>query len=302
MKTVIFVVDESGAKGYSDNTEMAPGEFGLVAGYFIPLEYLSIVQTELNAIRTKYFSMGKIHITDLNPEAQQALREEIFTYFRKRNIFWAYEAIYVEGFHQHEKHVSELTNQARSTNRSNIRMSNNTRLELLHVELFQGAFGKGMAFCIDKVGFNCEIRVITDRVDGKLLSLFSKAADELLNVGEKREHTVKGYDLEAKVIVEGAIKSEVISGHDALGDFSGISYSIICEDSSLTLAADVLANSVHYHLKQLQKSSLGTHLNTLTAITNHPLEQLVYGAWQNPEANYIIDTVYMHPKSKTQVK
>ncbi|MGA8864002.1 MAG: hypothetical protein WB444_09345 [Gallionella sp.] len=36
MKEIVFVLDESGAKGYSDNVESTPGELGVMAGYLIP--------------------------------------------------------------------------------------------------------------------------------------------------------------------------------------------------------------------------------------------------------------------------
>ena len=74
MKEVIFVLDESGAKGYSDNTERYLGELGVVAGYLLPSECLIRVVTELEAIRSNFFTDGKIHITDLSPEQQEAER------------------------------------------------------------------------------------------------------------------------------------------------------------------------------------------------------------------------------------
>jgi hypothetical protein len=295
MKTVIFVMDESGAKGYSDKAETVPGEFGLMAGYFVPQECLSLICTDLDVIRSQHFNAGKIHITDLEPEAQRALREEIFAYFRRRNIIWTYEAIYVAGFHQHAQFVSELVNEAKAKRRSRIRLSNNKKLDLLHAELFQGAFEKGVSFCLDNVGNECDVKVITDRIDSLLLSFFNEAAKRLLSAGQKKEQRIKGFDLEERKVVEGFITSEVISGLDAIGDFSDISYSIACEDSSLTLAADVLANSAHYHLKRLQENSPGASLNTSKAISGHPLAQLVYGTWQDSETNYIADALYMHP-------
>lgn len=295
MKTVFFVVDESGAKGYSDKTETTPGELGVMAGYFVPKEYLPLVQSELDAIRSNHFSAGKIHITDLDSEAQKALREAIFSYFIQRKIIWTYEATYVEGFHQQAQFLSDLIDEVKALRRSSIRLSNNKNLESLHTELFRGAFGKGIAFCMDNVGQECRVEVITDRVDDALIARFDASAKELLSVGEKKEQIVKGFDLETQKIVEGSISSEVTAGLCALGDFSGISYSINCQDSSLTLAADVLANSVHYHLKKLQKNSVGVSLNTTAAISGHPLAQLVYGAWPDSETNYFSDAIYMHP-------
>ena len=36
MDQLVFVMDESGAKGYSDNTEAEPFELGVAAGFLLP--------------------------------------------------------------------------------------------------------------------------------------------------------------------------------------------------------------------------------------------------------------------------
>ena len=50
MPSVTFVIDESGAKGYSDNREKFKGEIGVVAGVLVPTERLPLVSSEIKQI------------------------------------------------------------------------------------------------------------------------------------------------------------------------------------------------------------------------------------------------------------
>ena len=188
MNQVIFVVDESGAKGYSTNTENEPGDLGVMAGYLIPKNCLSLVKSELDIIRSNFTEEGKIHITDLSPRQQGELRNIIFNYF----------------------------------------------------------------------------------------------------------------NIETKEFVKGNIAINISSDIDSFEDFAEISYSIACEDSSLTLAADVLVNSVHHHLKSLQSKIAGAALNTAYSITNHQLSSLVYGVLENSEGNDFSDAMFTHPIQKSR--
>ncbi|MBI5187413.1 MAG: hypothetical protein HZA01_17030 [Nitrospinae bacterium] len=299
MNQVIFVMDESGAKGYSDNIESTPGELGVMAGYLIPIDCLSLVKSELDAIRSNFFSEGKIHITDLLPQ-QEELRKNIFDYFLQRKIYWVYEAAYVQGYFENADFLNQLNKKAHDSRRSNIQVSWKETKELLHSELFQGAFGKALAFCLDYVGRPFELRVITDRTDNSIIKKFQSEADALLSVGKEKIHETTGFNKKTKQIVRGSIATKVSADTDAIGDFSGITYSIACEDSSLTLAADVLVNSAHYHLKLLQSESTGVALNVASSISNHQLSSLVYGAWDNTEGNYFADAIFMHPTQKSR--
>ena len=109
-------------------------------------------------------------------------------------------------------------------------------------------------------------------------------------------HETTGFDTKTKQVVRGTITTKIASGLDALGDFSGVSYTIVCEDSPLTLAADVLVNSVNHHLKSHQARCIGVALNTENAIVSHPLSSLVYGALNDAKGNYFADAIFMHPR------
>ena len=298
MRSVTFVVDESGAKGFSDNREAVVGELGVIAGLLIPTECVSQVEANISAMLSGLSSTGKIHITDLGPDAQQKVRESLFSYLLSVRAGWVYEAMYVEGLHSHQQLVSDMGAVAKTQRRSNIRLSGNERLASLHQELFLGAFGKGVAFCMDHLGNEVSIDVITDRVDGSVLKSFDEAAQRLLNVGGRKDTWVSGFDLDSKTVVRGFVTTEISVGVDQLGDFTGIKYNISESTSVLTLAADVVANSVHHHLKSLQAKKPGCALNTVDAIAGHPLANIVYGVTMGASAMpQVADTIFRHPMS-----
>ncbi len=296
MASVTFVLDESGAKGYSDNREKVEGELGVVAGILVPTERIPQVTSDIEKIINKFKTDGKFHITDMSSSAQEALRAEIFEYLTSVNACWVYEAMYVEGLYSNAQLVSTLRDKAKENRRSTVKVSGNEKKDLLHSELLLGAFGKAVAFCSDYIGNEVHLNVITDRIDPPIVKAFRENAKHLLNVGERREHRVTGFDTTRQQVVSGSISTEVIEGQDVLGGFSGISYEIAVSDSPLTVVADIIANSVHHHLFSLQKQSPGCQLNTLEAISGHQLAALVYGVTgQESDVQQVADTIFQYP-------
>lgn len=298
MQRVILVIDESGAKGYSDKTESSLGELGVMAGFLIPKEFKDIASNALNEIRNKYLVDRKLHITDLSPENQKNLRDEIFGHFKAHRIYWVYEAIHVEGFRNNAQMIKNLLDKAKAERKSQIKISQNESKDLLHSELFLGIFGKAVAFSIDQWGEEIFLEIISDPIDAKIISAFKQKAEELLNVGETRKQITTGFDPNLKAVVSGAIEMNISDGKDLLGDFSNVKYDISTEDSSLTLTADVLSNSVFHFLMSLQKTSAGEKLNHMATIEGHELSSLVYGAHSDDMGNYIFDIAYGHPLTK----
>lgn len=300
MERMILVIDESGAKGYSDKRESYPGEVGVMAGFLIPDKHLKEVVNNLETIRQQYPIDGKSHITDLDPTQQENLRNDIFNYFLKNRIPCIYEAIHVEGFFQQFQFTSSLIKKPKDQRRSKIKISGNERKELLHKQLFQGAFAKAIAFCMDFIGDKFLVSVITDEIDKGVEKKFNDAACELINFGKESIQEVTGYDPDKNKVVRGKIETKIDNAKEVIGDFSGVKFSIDVEDSALTLASDVIANSINYHFKQRTEdgTDIGAHLNTKNAILGHPLEALFYGLWDNSEINYFSDAIFMHPQQK----
>ncbi len=297
MRNVTFVIDESGAKGYADKRENIVGELGVVAGYFIPNTCLPKAQSDLSDIAKKFRWNNKCHIADLDPNDQGLLRSDIFAYLLSVQARWVYEAMYVDGFHSGERLASEMIRATKEKRSSNVRVSRNKREEApLHVELFKGAFGKAMAFCVDNCGQPVCINVMTDKVGKSTLNKFRKGADRLLNIGNPKITKVSGFDPDASAVVEGTITSEITGGAELLGDFSGVQYGIEESPSVLTLAADVLANSVRHHLMSLQKLTPRCPLNTARSMSGHLLSSIVYGtSIEGVEALQVGDTIFRHP-------
>lgn len=296
MNSIFFIVDESGAKGYSDNKESVRGELGVMAGFLIPEDELKLIEAELDSIKNNFIINEKLHITDLPPTDQESLRKQIFEYFMNKNIRWVYEAIYVEGFYEQSESAKKMAEKIKKGRRSKVKLSSNVKYESLHSELFCGAFGKGIAYCMENVGNKFNLKVITDRIDNTILQLFISAADSLINIAPKQDK-ITGYDPDTSQVVSGEVTSRVLDTEDDISYFQGVTYTIEIDDSALTLAADVLANSVHYHLKERQKETVGQYLNTKGAIHGHVLGELVYGVFETDNGNSIADSLYMHTES-----
>lgn len=296
MTSVTFIIDESGAKGYSDNREDHVGELGVMAGFFVPDKNVLKVETDITEITNQFLIEGKLHITDLGSNKQEELRNNIFEYLLSVNAYWAYEAMYVEGFYSNAELTLDLVNSAKDSCRYNVKISSNEKRDLLHSELFLGTFGKGVAFCMDNLSNEFQINVITDHVDESILKSFNDSAERLLTVGEKKERKVTGFDPVNNSVVKGSVTSEISQGMDVLGDFSGVKYDISVSSSPLTVAADVLVNSVYHHLNSLQKSTPGCPLNTIEAIEGHQLSSIVYGVTDADSLTFqVADTIYGHP-------
>lgn len=297
VETVLLVLDESGAKGYDNNKEQHQGEFGVMAGFALPESKAEAFVSGLSGIVQSIAAEGKLHITDLEPAAQEMLRQRLFDYFSECRALWFYEAVYVQGFHEAHGRVKQLSEEAMEARRSSVKLSLNPTKESLHGQLFLGTFGSGLALAMDYIGPAFHLKVVTDRVDEPILKIFKAQADQLLNVGQPDRTEVTGFDTEKKEIFRGVIETSVISGNDAFGDFSGVTYEIECADNLLTLAADVLANSVYYHLKKIQDNTPGASLNSPEAIHGHPLQHIVYGAPAGAGSVNVADTIYRHPNS-----
>jgi hypothetical protein len=141
--------------------------------------------------------------------------------------------------------------------------------------------------------------VITDRVDEGIKKIFIEAAHELLRFGSSpKQKEIKGFDPGRNEVVKGKTFSNWEDSTGLLEGFPGLSFSITYEDSSLTLVADVIANSLHHHFRARKDDSLGKALNTNEAIKGHTLEKNFYGTWDNTEQNYYADAVYIYPKDQ----
>lgn len=250
---MILVVDESGAKGYSTNREAAPGELGVMAGFIYPDFELEPLERLLD-IRLAPFraASGKLHVSELSPERQHELRELIYEMFRQTRIKWIYSAAYVQGFHE--------------------AASPSMRAESLHEKLFQDTLGHALARAHQIGVTDLDLEVRTDRVDSGVLKRFEGISNQLKDVllRNERQYTKRARSIDGTTPGPSHTLTLRIEG-EGLIRFNSIKIEIKVSTSALTVAADVLANSVLHNLREKQGKYLGIALNQRGALSGHPL-------------------------------
>lgn len=276
--SLVFVCDESGAKGYADQPERFPGEVGVIAGYMLPANRLDAVAADLDAICLPFRRAGrKLHVTELGPDAER-LRAAVYGYFLRHDIPFAYEATHAQGFFDFHRGKPGADR------------------ESLHAEVALGAFGKAVVFAAETEQEH-SIRVITDRVDSKLMSGFFEAFDLLLSDDPVIEMYTRR-DPDPAKRTKGWVSSQVAwpEGFDA-ASFRVGGYSVESDptESGLTVAADVLVGGLEYHFRTRRGVRFAGPLNRVGALAGHPLERLCYGLAGPDDHPGNGDSLYRHP-------
>jgi hypothetical protein len=190
-----------------------------------------------------------LHIADLSPEEQGALRKKVYDVLSGLPCF--YEAIHVQGFHAAYEGTRELVEKAAelaktgpSSRHSEIKVSK-PRAEAgsLHVELFLGLYAKILAFCLERRKTDLKIEIRTDRIDGPILEKFHKEAERFL--GDKITVEVKGWNPSTESVVKGSF-SLTFLGEPSPFLIQECLIRPAASDDDLVLAADVLANSLNH--------------------------------------------------------
>ncbi|GAA0910758.1 hypothetical protein GCM10009552_23220 [Rothia nasimurium] len=281
MQKHYLIIDESGAKGYAGAKEKFEGELGVMAGFLLPANRFEHYKSLLDeAIQSAEFD-GKAHITEAPPEEQARLRKALIDTFQKEGIPWLYEAIFVEGLYQ-----SEFDPERGGAKNDG---------ELLHAKLFSDVMIKALACLHPYREEGVCIEVITDTIDNGVRKRLLQEIESYIQVmkGEPIVHEEKTRDRDPAKRVTHVMTSD-LSSVSASVRFAHIDIGIRCEQSSMTLAADILANSAHHHLKQKFKDDPSIELNTREAMASHPLAGQVL---QNPPAtksqiNSLSDVIY----------
>ena len=294
---IVLACDESGAKGYADVVEAFSGEVGVFAGILVAAEELPVVTSEFDALVHTYAPAdGKLHIADLTPEQQGALRSDVFGLVTKHALPCFYEAIHVRGFSQPYTHLRDAVEEARNERRSAIKMSGRAgpSAPSLHTTLFEGLYSKALAFCMEKGHTAIHIEVRTDRVDAPIVRDFGTVAEELLST-KAVIRRVTGFDPATKSVVEGEIRAGATSTEGLLPiEITHLELNVVDDSDGLVLAADVIANSLTHLFHNRPDGERFTALNTPKAFASHQLKAYfdVFKSW----GEYSFpDTFYRHP-------
>lgn len=290
MNKVYLICDESKSKGFSDNDETFEGEFGVFAGYLLDNENFGKIEFESQKIHSKYSqSDKKIHITDLEKSKMEELRNDVFNLLSENKINCVFEAISVKGYKRSHDAMIETEKEFAADLIHKYSFSKNNKSERLHSDLFEGIFSKAIAYFIDKLNDKFSMTIITDMIDEPVRKEFEQKAKEFLTpfpstITEKRYNKIEKKPE--------SIKTTFKTNEIESDDFSKIEFEIVSEDNSLTLIADVLANSLSYYILQEVILNADINLNSKNAINKYPIKQLFYGLSSDTNINIVSDEIF----------
>lgn len=270
MSILYLIADESGAKQRSIKGEKYPGELGVMAGLLLLEEEFAPIERKLDNIAANYSSASKLHITDLPQNLQASLRQDLFAILLSESVTCVYEAISSQGFHKADTEIRHMEAKAKQMATSNVAASGQYPIDFLHRQLFEGLFCKAVAYGLEKLGESFGIKVIVDPVDESVLRELRKTASELLGKFDM-EISVSGFDRSKNEVLHSKVDLKVTG----IDDLDQISFHVDVGSGSLVLVADVLANSLLYHLESNKPSAAG--LNNAVAVEGHPLGRLFFG-------------------------
>lgn len=291
--------DESGAKGYATQHEKFPGEVGVMAGILIHEkiedETRAAFQRIYDAFRPE--QADKLHIADLCPEQQEELRHRIYLAVVDLGLPCFWYALHVEGLHRYYSELQQLLKEHKPP--PNPRFKRGSPREnppLLHEELFEGFFCNVMAFLEDNHVESVALRIRTDRVDTPTTKRFQQSALQFLDDGPS-ESVATALDTETNRVVSGSVKTQVDWPDWLRLTVSVEELSVECADDGVTLAADVLANSLNHMFTHRDESERYAPLNDNAAIKRHPLAGH-FSLFGNPRVGDIVgDRLRAHPKA-----
>ncbi|MFT4924079.1 MAG: hypothetical protein ACI8WB_000157 [Phenylobacterium sp.] len=268
MLEAVLIIDESGAKGYSNNQEREVNEVGVIAGYLVPAHGLAKLRKIANGLFEPIITEGKLHIAELTTEQQNQVREGVFSLLKQNNSCWLYQAISVQGFYE--------------ANNLEARGSFEEKKELLHSKLFLELFAKAISLLRRNLGDNksLSISIITDRLDAGIIKRFKADSQDYIKALTKQPivSSFTRYNKESKT-VEKCTTETIIKSEDPSVYLDAINYDIKCEDTPITFIADILVNSTFYYLNKKLAEDPKIKLNSKQAIEDHPLSHLVFGAY-----------------------
>lgn len=299
---VVFVCDESGAKGLGDKAEQGPKQIGLVAGVIVPKEKEFEVRNAMDNIAKQYpvLQGEKLHITSLSQADANALRNDVFQLITSKGLHCAYEAIAAQGLH--ESHLTQEAAQVATDNavpEGVYKLPGNPRHqpERSHTEQFVGCFGKVLAHCSDQSSQESAIKIeiVTDNVEDAILDEFRKGMGELTGTLPDMIENHRYYDRNQGQPLGRQIAVSLDLPYGFADEFSNTTFDVNCEESSFTLLADVLANSLLDHIQKRFRARTVADINSTKATEGHPLHDNIVSRYPEGQGIGFSDNIHRHP-------
>jgi len=246
---------------------------------------------------------GKLHIADLTPAQQEALRQDVYEAIRNSGLPCFWYAIHVAGFHNWHKIEEQLKQDARAAtaNSSVKRGSPRSDPSSLHAALFNGLYGHLIAFLKECGKVDVEIEVRSDQIDPPIIEEFENAALRLLSTAPNVTQAT-GFDMATKTVLNGQVSIQVHYPPEFAIEMAvrSLRFNPIQAGDGLVLAADVLANSLYYLFKNRSAGELFGALNTPEAVAAHPLAKNLDAFNNWGEGDLVGDRLYRHPNAPAE--
>ncbi len=288
MKSIKVYIDESGIKQRASTKVQDPNDLGVAVALILPI-----------GIETRFFSLlseklpshptDDTHITDL-ANKQEGYRNSVFQTINSISPQpkIVYEAISAAGYHlaEYEQFRPNFEEFQKLQKSSHIRTKVRLEDPSAHAALLEGVVLKARAVVTDMYGEDeVEIVCITDEVDSPILEEAQRNLNDF-SLGEYKD-VVKGYDLTAKQHLVGTITSKLAP--EVSVPLCSFRIQKRPKSDVGVFAADIIANTLYYHLRHYVAETGCVKLNSRDAIQGFQLKNLVETA-----SNDFSDLVYNH--------
>lgn len=280
---VLAYVDEAGAKGFSRKlTADRDDEIGLISAVLFPADrvdgFRELFRPGFDAFCAAAPEGEKHHFTDAFRPGNEAwaavartVRAEFEALILAETPPIVYDARRLRL--QRAAHDAQIDLRAKAeaarTN-TNVRVPKHPSQDRVESQLIDGLTLKLDALAIDAAWSSLDL--CFDEVDDTLADHYRARIDRLRSMSTSITK-VKGWDLAAGASVTGSIQIDIDAGFDInvrrIGEIS-----VAGKSDPLILVADMVANSLHRHLKDLPCDA---RLNAPSSIASWNLESRVYG-------------------------
>ena len=264
---------------YALQKETYCGEVGVVAGFLVGQgsdqdSQFTKVKAALSQVVANFpiAQEAKFHITDLSEAEKHKIRNKTFAVLKAHRIPLSFGAIYVDGFNRvYEDSKDKYLRMVKAARSNDIGLTKNYGPPLLHAELFFTFFGKAIDFLVTTKLVANTIVVITDKIDASIKKEYMRQIERLQNISLPRTKNWSEFDYSTKTNAHRNITISIQSDNPVYPIVKATKCTVAIIHNALTIAADVLSNSVRHCLEKFALASEFGALNTRTAIQNHPL-------------------------------
>jgi hypothetical protein len=291
--TTYFICDESGDISTNLQKERTKGELAVVAGFFVSSLNRRKLNVDLEQCMPKD-THGKVHMREIEgAEAKETLRNEVFKVLKAHQVKWTYQAIYVQGFYEASLALQEAQKALKSSEEERTGLKIHLRFEKESIldELYPNFFAEALDI-LNLDGKDENVIMLTDRIerDEELL----EGNREFLDPLRPRTTISSVWNPVEKASRKFSTTLTVSDPSGYLASYEKINSRLVIDKNNtpLTIASDVLANSTVYYLKGDENPILRRRLNSKEAISNHPLSDLCIVRYDN-----WLDDIYAHPEA-----